>query len=298
MKEVLKMKFTLKGSIPALVTPFNNDFSVNFDKLGELIEFHIENGSAAVLVLGTTGESPTITYTEQLEIVKYTVAKADGRIYVMVGSGSNDTAKSIKMSQEFEKLGVDSLLLITPYYNKTNESGMIKHFEAIANSVKTPVILYTVPARTGCNISPNIVKHLCKHPNIVGIKDATGDFSYSMKISRYLSDEFVMFSGNDDTIVPLLSIGASGVISVWANYQPRTVSQLVTAFALGQHNEALTLQQKNLDFINSLFIETSPIPLRYVMNKTGFDVGPARLPLDELSDSKKATIDVLLEAGV
>ena len=292
------MKFTLKGSIPALVTPFHDDFTVNFDKLGELIEFHIDNGSVAVLVLGTTGESPTISYTEQLEIVKYTVAKVAGRIHVMVGSGSNDTAKSIKTSQEFEKLGADSLLLITPYYNRTNNSGMIKHFETIADSVNTPVILYTVPSRTGCNISPSVVKHLARHPNIVGIKDATGDFSYSMKISRYLSDEFVLYSGNDDTIIPLLSIGASGVISVWANYQPKTVSQLVKTYEEGCHTEALTVQQKNLDFINALFIETSPIPLRYVMNKTGFDVGPARLPLDELSDGGKATIDALLEAGV
>ena len=291
------MNFTLKGSIPALVTPFHDDFTINFDKLGELIEFHIENGSAAVLVLGTTGEAPTIDAGEQVEIVKYTVAKAAGRIHVMVGSGSNDTAKSIKVSQAFEKLGANSLLLITPYYNKTNDSGMKKHFETIANSVNIPVILYTVPARTGCHIAPHVVKHLAKHPNIVGIKDATGDFSYSMKISRYLSDEFAMYSGNDDTIIPLLSMGASGVISVWANYDPRTVSQMVKAYVEGRTQEALALQQKNLDFINALFIETSPIPLRYALNKAGFNVGPARLPLDELSDSGKAVINALLEAG-
>ena len=289
------MSFTLKGSIPALITPFHDDHSVNFDKLGELIEFHIENGSAAVLVLGTTGEAPTIDYREQIEIVKYTVAKAAGRIHVMAGSGSNDTAKSIKTSQEFEKIGVDSLLLISPYYNRTNDSGMIKHFEAIANSVKTPVILYTVPVRTGCNISPPVVAHLAKHPNIVGLKDATGDFSYSMKISRYVSAEFALYSGNDDTIIPLLSIGASGVISVWANYDPKTISQLVKAYFEGRTQEALALQQENLDFISALFTETSPIPLRYVMNKTGFDVGPARLPLDELSDNGKAIIDALLD---
>jgi len=291
------MKFTLKGSIPALVTPFHDDRMVNFDKLGELIEFQIENGSAAILVLGTTGESPTIDDREQIEIVKYTVAKAAGRIHVMVGSGSNDTAKSIKMSQAFEKIGADSLLLITPYYNRTNDSGMIKHFEAIADSVGTPVILYTVPVRTGCNISPSVVKHLAKHPNIVGLKDATGDFSYSMQISRYVSDDFALYSGNDNTIVPLLSIGASGVISVWANYDPKTVSQMVKDYVEGRHKEALALQQEHLDFINALFIETSPIPLRYAMNKAGFGVGPARLPLDELSDSGKAVIDALLEVG-
>ena len=291
------MKFKLKGSIPALVTPFHDDFTINFDKLGELIEFQIENGSAAILVLGTTGESPTIDYQEQVEIVKYTIAKAAGRIHVMVGSGSNNTAKSIKMSQEFEKLGADSLLLVTPYYNRTNDSGMIKHFEAIANSVNTPVILYTVPVRTGCHISPHVVEHLAKHPNIVGLKDATGDIAYSMKISRYVSDDFVLYSGDDNIVIPLLSIGASGVISVWANYDPKTVSQMVMDYVEGRHNEALALQLENLDFINSLFTETSPIPLRYAMNKAGFGVGPARLPLDELSDSGKAVIDALLEVG-
>lgn len=291
------MSFTLKGSIPALVTPFYDDFTVNFQKLGALIEFHIKQGSDAVLILGTTGEAAALDFSEQVEIVKHVVKKAAGRIHVMVGSGSNDTVKSVKMSLAFEKLGADSLLLITPYYNGTNDSGMLKHFEVIAGAVRTPIILYTVPARTGCNISPIVVKHLAQHPNIVGIKDATGDFSYSMKISRYLSDEFALYSGNDDTIVPLLSIGASGVISVWANYQPDIVSQLVKAFAQGRHQEALTLQQKHLDLINALFIETSPIPLRYVMNQAGFDIGPARLPLDTLSENKKVLIDTLLAAG-
>lgn len=287
--------FNLEGSIPALVTPFYDDFTINFDKLGELIEFHIEYESAAVLVLGTTGESPTIEFDEQIEIVKYTITKAAGRIHVMVGSGSNNTAKSIKMSQTFEKLGADYLLLITPYYNRTNDSGMIKHFEAIADSVNVPTILYTVPGRTGCHIATHVVAHLAKHPNIVGIKDATGDLSYGIKISRYVSHEFALYSGNDDTIVPLLSIGASGVISVWANYAPKTVSQLVKAYAEGRHTEALALQKENLDLINALFIETSPIPLKYMMNKTGFGVGPTRLPLDELSDDGKTIIDTLLD---
>jgi len=291
------MTFTLKGSIPALVTPFSDDGTVNFDKLGELIEFHIESGSAGILVLGTTGEAATLEFREQIEIVKYTVAKVASRIHVMVGSGSNDTAKAIKLSQEFEKIGVNSLLVITPYYNRTNDSGMIKHFEAIADSVQTPIILYTVPVRTGCNIAPHVVAHLAKHPHIVGIKDATGDFVYSMKISRYISESFALYSGNDHTIVPLLSMGASGVISVWANYDPKTVSQLVMAYLEGRHKESLTLQQKHLDFIDALFIETSPIPLRYAMNKMGFGVGQARLPLDELSDDGKAVMDALLEAG-
>ena len=281
----------LAGSIVALVTPFNEDFSVNYDKLGELIEFHIESGTDAILVLGTTGESPTINFEEQKKIVQYSVDKAAGRVHIMAGSGSNDTKKSIEASLEFERLGVDSLLLITPYYNRTNDSGMIKHFEAIANAVDTPTILYTVPARTGCNISPAVVKHLAKHPNIVGIKDATGDFSYSTKISRYVSDDFALYSGNDDTIVPLLSIGASGVVSVWANFQPKVVNDLVKAYLAGDHKQALELQLQDLDYINALFVETSPIPLRYVMNELGFNVGPPRLPLDELSAENKKLLD-------
>jgi len=288
------MKFNLKGSIPALVTPFHEDFSVNFEKLGELIDFHIENGSAAILVLGTTGESVTISYEEQVEIVKFAVAKSAGRIHVMAGSGSNDTAKSIQLSQTFEELGVDSLLLVTPYYNRTNDSGMLKHFEAIANSVNTPIVLYTVPVRTGCNIAPHVVAQLAKHPNIVGIKDATADFGYSMKISRYVTEDFALYSGEDSTIIPLLSIGASGVISVWANYQPKVVSQMVMNYLEGRQKEALKIQQTHLDFINALFIETSPIPLKYVMNKAGMNVGPLRLPLDELSDEAKVVVDGVL----
>jgi len=285
----------LTGSIVALVTPFKEDFSVNYDKLGELIEFHIENDTDAILVLGTTGESPTITPAEQKEIVKYTVEKAAGRIHIMAGSGGNDTKKAVETSLEFERLGVDSLLLITPYYNRTNESGMIKHFEAVADVVKTPIILYTVPGRTNCNISPQAVEHLAKHPNIVGIKNATGDFSYSVKISRYLSDDFVMYSGNDDTILPLLALGAIGTVSVWANYQPKVVHDLVTAYLEGNHDKALQIQLKDLDFVNALFVETSPIPLKYVMNKTGFNIGPARLPLDELSDENKKLLDQFIK---
>jgi len=291
----MRTRFNLKGAIPALVTPFNDDFSINFDKLGELIEFHIENGSAAVLVLGTTGESPTIDFDEQVEIVKYTVEKAKGRIHVMAGSGSNCTAKSIKTSQKFEELGVDSLLLITPYYNRTNDVGMVAHFEAIANSVSTPCVLYTVPARTGCNISPSVVEHLAKHPNIVGIKDATGDFGYGMKISRYVSEDFHLYTGNDDMIIPTLALGASGAISVWSNYAPKTIANMIDLWFAGRHDEALKIQQENLDLINAMFIETSPIPLRYMMNKVGFGVGPARLPLGELSDAGKAIVNPLLE---
>jgi len=288
------MTFNLKGAIPALVTPFTADFEVNYEKLGELIELHIAAGSAAILVLGTTGESATINLDEQREIVAYTVKRAAGRIHVMVGSGTNDTAKSVELSKTYANLGADSLLLITPYYNRTNDSGMIKHFETIANAVEVPCLLYTVPGRTGCNIAPHVVEHLAKHPNIVGIKDATGDLSYSMKISRYLSDTFALYSGNDDIVIPMLAIGASGAISVWSNYEPARMAEMIADYFAGNHEQALAVQHQRLDFINALFIETSPIPLRYVMNKAGMNVGPARLPLDELSEAGKKVMDEVL----
>jgi len=288
------MKFNLKGSIPALVTPFHDDFTVNYEKLGELIEWHIEKGSAGILVLGTTGESVTITTDEQLAIVAYTVKKVAGRVHVMAGSGSNDTVKAINTSLAFEDLGVDSLLLITPYYNRTNDSGMIKHFELIANAVKIPTILYTVPSRTGCHLSVAVVAHLSKHDNIVGIKDATGDFSYSSKISRYVSEDFHLYSGNDDTIIPMMALGASGVISVWANVMPEVVSELIANYLDGAYDKALATYKLHLDFIDGLFIETSPIPLKYVMNNAGLAVGPVRLPLDELSLDAKKVVDKLM----
>ena len=183
----------IKGSIVALVTPFNYDYSVNFDKLGELIEFHIEQKTDAILVLGTTGESSVLTFDEEEDIVKYTIKKAAGRIPIIVGSGSNDTAIAIWQSQRFEKMGADGLLVITPYYNKTNEEGMYKHFEMVANSVKCPIILYNVPGRTGCGISINVLKRLSKFDNIVGIKEASGNMSYVMKVAKLIDDNFSLW---------------------------------------------------------------------------------------------------------
>ena len=284
----------LTGSIVALVTPFKQDKSVNYEKLGELIEFHIDNQTDGILILGTTGESPTITDQEQKEIVRYTVERAKGRIHIMAGSGSNDTAKTIKTSLEFEALGVDSLLVITPYYNKTNESGMIKHFEAVADAVNTPIIMYNVPGRTGCAISTAALKRLAKHPKIAGIKEASGDLSYAMTLAPYLSDDFIMYSGNDDIIAPLLSIGACGVISVWANIMPQAAHEIVAAHINDAPRKSLEIQLQHLDFINTLFIETNPIPIKYVMNKAGFGVGPVRLPLDEPSLSGQVKLDNIL----
>ena len=291
-------KFNLKGSIPALITPFKADMTVDYNRLAQLIEFHIENKSAGILILGTTGEASTMTFEEEKEMVAFVIKKVAKRIPIIAGSGSNRTATAVETSLAFESLGVDALLLITPYYNRTNDSGMIKHFEMVADVINTPIILYTVPSRTSCHLPVHVVEILSKHPRIFGIKDATGDFSYSMKISRYVSNDFHLYSGNDDTIVPLLSLGATGVISVWANFMPTVTQQIVMSYLDGQHNTSLVLQQKYLDLVHALFVETSPIPLKYIMKQLGLDSGLMRLPLDELSPDGKKLIDSLLTAEI
>ena len=204
--------FNVKGSIVALITPFHEDGSVNFEKLGEILEWHVANHTDAILVLGTTGESSTMTHEEDDAVVEYTLKTINGRIPVIAGSGSNSTQTAIDKSVKYDKMGADALLVISPYYNKTNAQGMIAHFTAVADAVNKPIIMYNVPGRTGCSISEDAIKVLSKHPNICGIKEASGSISYAAGIARYLSDDFVMYSGNDDMIVPLLSLGASGVI--------------------------------------------------------------------------------------
>lgn len=285
----------LKGSFVALVTPFNNDGTINFDKLGELIEFHINNKTDGLVVLGTTAEAPTLTFDEEEEIVKFSVSKVNKRVPLIIGSGSNSTSTAITYSKKYEEMGADGLLVITPYYNKTNESGMIKHFTKIADAVSIPVILYNVPSRTGCAISIKALKVLSKHPNIKGIKEASGDISYVAKVAQLLDDDFVMLSGNDDMIVPIMSLGGTGVISVWANIMPQTVHNICENMLNGNYKEALKLQISNLEVANGLFIETNPIPVKEAMNYLGFNVGPCRLPLDEMNEDNKEQLHKILD---
>ena len=287
--------FKLEGSIVALVTPFNNDGSVNFDKLGELIEFHIKNHTDALCILGTTGEASTMEFAEEEEIVKYAVKKAAKRIPLIFGSGSNCTRTAIDYSVKYGNMGADALLVISPYYNKTNESGMIKHFTAIADAAPCPIIMYNVPGRTGCSITPHAGEVLSHHPNIIGIKEASGDLTYAGKIARYLNDDFRMVSGNDDIVVPLMSIGASGVISVWANIMPQTVHDMVFNFKNGNLEAAKNTQLKYLDLIHNLFAETNPIPIKAAMNYLGYNVGPLRAPLDEMSPAKFDVLKTYLD---
>ena len=283
-------RLPVRGSLVALVTPFNDDGSVNFEKLGELIDFHLENETDALVILGTTGESSTMSHEEDNAVCEYTVKRVAGRIPVICGSGSNDTRTMLEKSLAFERLGADGLLIITPYYNKANEEGIYRHFATVADAVKIPCILYNVPGRTGCSISEANVARLSKHPNIIGIKEASGNISYAAKIARHLSDDFVMYSGNDDMIVPMLALGASGVISVLANVAPRETHRMVMDFLEGRVKESRDLQLKLLEVTNDLFIEVNPIPVKEALNLMGKDVGGYRFPLCPMTQAHRETL--------
>ena len=289
----------IRGSIVALITPFHADGTVNFDKLGELIDFHLANQTDAILILGTTGESSTMSHEEDNAVCEYTVKRVAGRVPVIAGSGSNCTETMLEKSLSFEKLGADGLLLITPYYNKTNEEGMYLHFKTVADAVNIPCILYNVPGRTGCSISEDVVRRLSVHPNIIGIKEASGNLSYATKIARYLSDDFVMYSGNDDIVLPMMALGSSGVISVLANILPRETHQMVWDYLNGDREKALEAQLKYLDVINDLFIEVNPVPVKEALNLMGMEVGGYRLPLAPMTDGHRAVLKAAMEeAGV
>lgn len=289
----------IQGSIVALITPFHEDGSVNFEKLKELVEWHIANKTDGILVLGTTGESSTMTHEEDDSVVACVIETVNKRVPVIVGAGSNNTATMLKKSIDYEKMGADQLLLISPYYNKTNEEGMILHFKTVADAVHIPIILYNIPGRTGCSISEHAISVLSKHPNIKGIKEASGNMSYVMNISRYLNDDFVMYSGNDDIIVPMLSLGSSGVISVLANILPKQTHELVKKYLDGDTKGSLALQQQYLDLIHALFVEVNPIPVKEAMNQMGMNAGGYHLPLTEMSeDHKELMKQCLEEAGL
>ncbi|QJA10096.1 4-hydroxy-tetrahydrodipicolinate synthase [Romboutsia sp. CE17] len=278
-----------KGSGVALITPFNEDGKVNFEKLGELVEFHIENNTDAIIACGTTGEASTLDDEEHLAVIKYVIDKVNKRIPVIAGTGGNDTNHSIYMSQQAEKLGTDALLVITPYYNKGNKSGIKKHFEAIAASVKIPIIMYNVPGRTCVNMSPSLVAELAKLDNIVAIKEASGDLAQVAEIARLVPDDFAIYSGNDDSILPLLSLGGHGVISVLANICPKETHDLVYKFFEGDLEISRKLQLEMKPLIDALFIEVNPVPVKTAANLLGFDVGNLRLPLAEM-DSKNIEV--------
>ena len=285
----------LKGSIVALVTPFHADGSVNFEKLRELTEWHIANKTDAILTLGTTGESSTMTHEEDDAVLRCVIEAAAGRVPVIAGTGSNSTQTMLEKSLRAETLGAGGLLLITPYYNKGNPEAIFRHFAAVADAVQIPCILYNVPGRTGCAISPENVERLSRHPNICGIKEASGDMSYAMKIAHCVGPDFALWCGNDDITIPLLSIGGSGVISVWANIMPRACHDMVMDYLEGRREQATAAAVKYLDLMNGLFMEVNPIPVKTALNLMGKDVGPFRLPLCGMTEAHTAQLRGLLE---
>ena len=277
------------GSIVAIVTPFNANGSINFDKLTELLEWHIAEGTNGIVVCGTTGESPTLSDEEQLAIISHTVKVINKRIPVIAGAGSNNSQHSLHLSQAAEKAGADGLLLITPYYNKTNEEGLYQHFKTVAEKVNIPIILYNVPSRTNMNIPINVLKRLAELKNIVAIKEASGNLDYVLKVAKEVPS-LIILSGNDSQVIPILSLGGLGVISVFANVFPNAMSEMCAKYAKGELREAMTLQVKYTNFIEALFIETNPIPVKEAMNLQGMNVGAYRLPLWEMSEKNKAIL--------
>lgn len=289
MKKVL-----FKGCGTALITPFTND-GVDFEELRKLIEFQILEGIDSLIICGTTGESSTMSLEEKKSVIDFSIKIANGKVPIIVGTGGNNTKDVINLSKYAESVGADGLLLVTPYYNKTTQNGLIAHFTEIAKSVSIPIILYNVPSRTGLNIEPETCLELSKIPNIVGIKEASGNISQVAKIANLCQDNLAIYSGNDDQIVPILSLGGLGVISVLSNIYPKYVHDLVMDYLTGNWQKATASQVYAIPLINALFSEVNPIPIKYAVNKIGFKAGLPRLPLVELSDKNKEKIDHLMK---
>lgn len=277
-----------EGSGVALITPFT-DNGVDYDRLEELLNWHVDNNTDAILICGTTGEATTMTLEERKKTIKFTVDTINKRIPVIAGTGSNNTQAAIDMSKYAESVGADAVLVITPYYNKTNKLGLFKHFEAINNAINIPIMLYNVPSRTNVNITPDILGKIVTLSNVKAIKEASGDFSQISKMMAAYKDKIDFYSGNDDSIVPFMSIGGKGVISVLSNIVPDKVHEMTAAALNGDYKKAQSLQLEYLKLANDLFIETSPIPVKTALNLMGKQVGPLRLPLYEM-DSKNEEI--------
>ena len=272
-----------KGAAVAMITPMTETQEVNYEKLGELIEEQIAGGTDAIVICGTTGEASTLSHEEHLDAIKYTVEKVNHRIPVIAGTGSNSTETAIHLSQEAEKYGVDGLLLVSPYYNKATQKGLIAHFTAIADSVKVPVILYNIQGRTGVNIAPETIAYLFNNvENIVAVKEASGNISQVAKIMQLTDGKIDLYSGNDDQVVPILSLGGSGVISVLSNVAPRKTHDMVQKFLDGDVAGSREIQLRALPLIDALFCEVNPIPVKAALNLMGKEVGPLRLPLTEM----------------
>lgn len=286
-----KLPFT--GSGVAIVTPFDGD-KTNYDALGELIEFNIENGTDAIIICGTTGEASTMPDEEHLAAIEYAVKKADGRVPVIAGTGSNETAHAIALSKKAEELGADALLQVTPYYNKTTQKGLVAHFTAIANSVNIPIILYNVPSRTGVSISIGALKELAKVENIVAIKEASGNIGYTASVAAEVPELYI-YSGNDDMIIPIMSLGGKGVISVLANVVPKETHEMCEAYLNGDTKKATKMQLEYLELVNKLFIEVNPIPVKTALNLMGKNAGNLRLPLVDMEEKNLEALKTTMQ---
>ena len=282
------MKNTIfTGAGVAIVTPMNEDGSVNYEAYADLIDFQIENKVDAIISCGTTGESSTLSDEEHREVIRFAIEHTAGRVPVIAGTGSNDTKYAIELSKSAEEMGADGLLLVTPYYNKTSQRGLVAHFGMISESVKTPIILYSVQSRTGVNIAPETAYELSKYDNIAAIKEASGNISQVAKIRALCGDNLDVYSGNDDQIVPLLSLGGKGVISVLANVAPEVTHNICQYYFDGKVAESAALQLEYLDLCNDLFIDVNPIPVKEALNMMGMNAGPCRMPLYEMTDAAK-----------
>ncbi len=280
------------GSAVALITPFKEN-GVDYDKFAELIEYHIENGTDALVVCATTGESSTMPDPEHMAALKFASEKAKGRITLIAGTGSNDTIHAIALSTYAESVGYDGLLVVTPYYNKATQKGLYLHFKAIAESVKIPIILYNIPGRTGCAIALDTFKKLAEIPNIIGVKEATGDLALAAQIASFT--DLVLYSGNDDVILPMMALGGKGVISVVANILPKETHDVCQKFLDGDVEGSRKLFLDMIELINGLFIEVNPIPIKTAMNILGFNVGKCRMPLCDMEEKNIATLKQIMK---
>lgn len=284
------------GSSVAIVTPMHADGSVNYEKLSELIEFQIAGGTSAITICGTTGESATLKDPEHIEAIAHTVRVVNGRVPVIAGTGSNETVHAVYLSKEAERVGADALLQVTPYYNKCSNKGLVRHFLEVADAVSIPSIVYNVPSRTGVSMSVPVYKELSKHPNINGVKEASGSTDIVLRTLDACGDDFNIWSGNDNQIVPYMAMGCKGVISVLANICPKETAQMAKACLDGDYVKAAKMQVEYMELIDSLFCEVNPIPVKTALNLMGLEVGPLRMPLCEMEEHTKARLAAAMKA--
>lgn len=283
------------GAGVAIITPFTKEGKVNYPALKTILEYQIAHGTDAIIICGTTGESATLSHEEHTEAIRFTVETVAHRIPVIAGTGSNDTAYALHLSNEAEKIGVDGLLMVTPYYNKASQAGLIKHYTYLADRVSTPIIIYNVPSRTGCDVKPETYAELSKHKMIYAAKEASGNISSIAKTISLCEKDFTIYSGNDDQITAIMSLGGKGVISVLSNVAPQAAHDIAASALAGDFEQSRKLQIEYLQLCNALFMDVNPIPVKQAMNMMGFDAGPLRMPLCEMNEANTAKLKAVME---